>query len=197
MELSYAQTLLEALEDGIISTAEISALNELAQSLEMATNMQLQIHSRIMRMLAEESWKDGVVSRSEQTEIVTTGESLGFSESESKLFIKEIEELRASTIGASAIDIPENWNLGEPLYVGDRVVITGCYEVGRTDLENQARALGIRITGSISGKTSMLVSDGTIGGNKDNDAKKLGVRTISPEVFRELLKFVQPKLEAD
>ena len=197
MELSYAQTLLEALEDGIISTAEISALNELAQSLEMATNMQLQIHSRIMRMLAEESWKDGVVSRSEQTEIVTTGESLGFSESESKLFIKEIEELRASTIGASAKDIPENWNLGEPLYVGDRVVITGCYEVGRTDLENQARTLGIRITGSISGKTSILVSDGTIGGNKDNDAKKLGVRTISPEVFRELLKFVQPKLEAD
>ena len=136
------------------------------------------------------------MSRSEQTEIVTTGESLGFSESESKLFIKEIEELRASTIGASAKDIPENWNHGEPLYVGDRVVITGCYEVGRTDLENQARALGIRITGSISGKTSMLVSDGTIGGNKDNDAKKLGVRTISPEVFRELLKFVQPKLEA-
>ena len=39
----------------------------------------------------------------------------------------------------------------------------------------------------------MLVSDGTIGGNKDNDAKKLGVRTVSPEVFRELLKFVQPK----
>ena len=29
---------------------------------------------------------------------------------------------------------------------------------------------------------------------KDNDAKNLGVRTISPEVFRELLKFVQPKL---
>ena len=46
---------------------------------------------------------------------------------------------------------------------------------------------------AISGKTSMLVSDGTIGGNKDNDAKKLGVRTVSPEVFRELLKFVQPK----
>ena len=195
IELSYAQTLIEALEDGDISTDEISALNELAKSLEMATNMQLQIHAKIMRVLAEESWKDGVVSRSEQTEIVTTGESLGFSESESKLFIKEIEELRASTIGADAKNIPENWNLGEPLHVGDKVVITGCYEVGRDELENQARALGVRITGAISGKTSMLVSDGTIGGNKDNDAKKLGVRTISPEVFRELLKFVQPKLD--
>jgi len=193
IELSYAQTLLEALEDGVISTAEVSALNELASSLNMTTNMQLQIHGKIMRLLAEESWKDGVVSKSEQAEITSTGESLGFSETDSKLFIKEIEELRASTIGANAKKLPDNWDLGEPLLVGDRVVITGCYEVGRTELENQAKALGVKITGAISGKTSMLVSDGTIGGNKDNDAKKLGVRTVSPEVFRELLKFVQPK----
>jgi DNA polymerase-3 subunit epsilon len=193
IELSYAQTLLEALEDGVISTAEVSALNELASSLNVTTNMQLQIHAKIMRLLVEESWKDGVVSKSEQAEITSTGESLGFSETDSKLFIKEIEELRASIIGANSKKLPDNWDLGEPLLVGDRVVITGCYEAGRTELENQAKALGVKITGAISGKTSMLVSDGTIGGNKDNDAKKLGVRTVSPEVFRELLKFVQPK----
>lgn len=195
VDLSYAQTLLEALEDGVISTAEVSALDELASSLNMSKELQLQIHAKIMRRLAEESWKDGVVSKSEQAEITATGESLGFSETESKLFVKEIEELRASKISANTIDLPDNWNFGEPLRVGDRVVITGCYEVGRTELENQARSLGIKITGAISGKTSMLVSDGTIGGTKDDDAKKLGVRTVTPEVFRELLKYIQPKLE--
>jgi hypothetical protein len=31
-----------------------------------------------------------------------------------------------------------------------------------------------------------------VGGNKDSDAQRLGIRVVHPEVFKELLDFVQP-----
>jgi hypothetical protein len=31
-----------------------------------------------------------------------------------------------------------------------------------------------------------------VGGNKDSDAQRLGIRVVRPEVFKELLDFVQP-----
>lgn len=192
--LTYAQVLIESLEDGVVTEDEVSELDELASSLDIPKNKQVQIHGKIMSILAEESWKDGRVARAEQTEIVSTGLALGFNETESKLFVKIVEDSRASTIGAESKDIPTDWEFGEPLRVSDRVVITGCYDFGRDELEKNAQALGIRITSSVSGKTKLLVSDGSIGGNKDKDAKELGVRTVHPDVFRKLLEFVQPKL---
>jgi formamidopyrimidine-DNA glycosylase len=54
--------------------------------------------------------------------------------------------------------------------------------------------LGVRITGSVSGKTNLLVSDGTINGNKDADAAKLGIRSVTPDMYRKLLDFIQPAL---
>lgn len=193
--LTYAQVLIESLEDGVISKDEAYELDELATSLELSKNNQTRIHGKIISTLAEESWKDGRVARAEQTEIVSTGLALGFSETESKLFIKSVEDLRAAAIGSVSKEIPADWEFGEPLCVGDRVVITGCYDFGRDELEKNAQALGLRITSSVSSKTKLLVSDGSIGGNKDKDAKELGVRTVHPNVFRKLLDFVQPRSE--
>jgi formamidopyrimidine-DNA glycosylase len=46
----------------------------------------------------------------------------------------------------------------------------------------------------VSGKTNLLVSDGTINGNKDADAAKLGIRSVTPDMYRKLLDFIQPAL---
>ena len=190
--LTYAQVLLEAMEDGEVTKEETSSLADLAESLHIPSTRQDEIHTKLMRTLAQEAWRDGVVSKTEQSEIVDMGNALGFAESDSKRFIREIEELRASRIGARAKALPEDWNYGQPLHVGDRVVITGCYEVGRDELEAKSRMMGIRITGSVSGKTALLVSDGTINGNKDADAARLGIRSITPDIYRVLLDYVQP-----
>jgi BRCT domain type II-containing protein len=56
--------------------------------------------------------------------------------------------------------------------------------------------LGIRVTGSVSGKTNLLVSDGTINGNKDADAAKLGIRSVTPDKYRKLLDYIQPAAPA-
>ena len=191
-ELTYAQVLLEAMEDGIISEQENSSLSDLSNSLQIVSDAQTAIHNKLMQTIAQEAWKDGSVSRAEQSEIVEAGKSLGFSDNESKNFVKEIEDLRASRISARAKELPADWDLGDPLRVGDRVVITGCYEAGRYELESKSKSMGIRITGSISGKTKLLVSDGTINGNKDTDAAKLGIRSVTPDNYRKLLDYIQP-----
>jgi DNA polymerase-3 subunit epsilon len=191
-ELTYAQVLLEAMEDGIISEQENSSLSDLSNSLQIATETQTAIHKKLMQTIAQEAWKDGSVSKAEQSEVVEAGKSLGFSDNDSKNFIKEIEELRASRISARAKELPTDWDLGDPLRVGDRVVITGCYEAGRDELETKSKMLGIRITGSVSGKTNLLVSDGTINGIKDAEAAKLGIRSVTPDEYRKLLDYIQP-----
>ena len=193
-ELTYAQVLLEAMEDGVISEQENSALTDLSKSLQIATEIQIAIHRKLMQTLAQEAWKDGSVNRAEQSEMVEAGNSLGFSDNDSKGFVTEIEELRASRISARTKELPSDWDLGEPLRVGDRVVITGCYEAGRNELETKSKKMGIRITGSVSGKTNLLVSDGTINGNKDADAAKLGIRSVTPEKYRKLLDYIQPAI---
>lgn len=191
-ELTYAQVLLEAMEDGVVTKEEHAALIDLANALDVSSNNQTSIHEKLMKTLAQEAWKDGVVNKAERTEIIAIGESIGFSESDAKDFIKEIEELRADRLGARAKNLPEDWDLGEPLRVGDRIVITGCYESGREDLETRSKKMGLQIRGAVSGKTTLLVSDGTVNGNKDSDAARLGIRSVSPEIFSKLLDYIQP-----
>ena len=105
-ELTYAHVLLEAMEDGIISEQENSSLSDLSNSLQITTETQKAIHKKLMQTIAQEAWKDGSVSRAEQTEIVEAGKSLGFSDSDSKSFIKEIEELREAYLISKFMVIP-------------------------------------------------------------------------------------------
>lgn len=193
-EISYAALLLNSLEDGAISDVEIAALGDCATSFGLNRETVERIHRTLLLALAREAWRDGVVSRAETQEISDCAKQLGLAESDGKACLKEIEDLRLARITARSKPIPSDWLHGDPLRVGDRVVITGCYEAGRFELESQARKLGVRITGSVSGKTTLLVSDGTINGNKEADAKRLGLRVIGPDIFRTLLEYVQPAL---
>ena len=62
-------------------------------------------------------------------------------------------------------------------------------------MEEKATRAGLRVTGSVSVKTKLLVSDGTIGGVKDANAQKVGLRTVDPDIFNNLLQYVQPKVD--
>lgn len=191
-ELSYANLLLQTLEDGLISDAELAALSDCASAFNLDSEGQSKIHLALTLALAREAWRDGVVSRAEQQQILECAKRFGLDDSMARGCIREIEDLRAARVAARSKSLPESWEHGDPLRVGDRIVITGCYEFGREMLEDRARKNGLKVTGSVSGKTTLLVSDGSVGGNKDSDAKRLGVRIVRPEVFKELLDFIQP-----
>jgi DNA polymerase-3 subunit epsilon len=195
-EISYGLLLLEALNDGVISESEIISLKECAESIGLHGDTVHKIHLELLLALSREAWKDGVVNRAEQKDILSCAQQLGLSDSDGKSALKEIEEFRAARVVARTKPLPDGWEIGNPLHVGDRVVITGCYEAGRYDMEKKARSLGVRITGSVSGKTTMLVSDGSIDGNKDADARRLGIRVVGPSEFKQLMEYVQPQVKS-
>ena len=91
-------------------------------------------------------------------------------------------------------ELPKDWNLGEPLRVGQKVVFTGCEPALRSRLESQSKKLGVAISSKVSAKTSFLITDGSYVGNKANDAAQFGTRIVTPEDFKLLLKYIQPAL---
>ena len=89
--------------------------------------------------------------------------------------------------------LPENWTLGEPMKIGDLVVFTGCDDFDRLGLERRATKGGIKVISAVSRKTSLLVSDVTVRGNKAKSAQELGIRIIHPTQFSEMLAYIQPQ----
>ena len=82
---------------------------------------------------------------------------------------------------------------GPPLRVGDGVAFTGGDEAVRAALEAAARERGLRVTGSVSGRTVVLVTDDAASGTgKARRAAVLGTRVVGTVAFATLLGDVQP-----
>ena len=193
-EFEYAELLLEVLEDGQLSDDESASLQDVATTFELSQSQQSSIHMRLLSMLAAEAWKDGVVTQKEKRHIKTFAINLGFNEAAAKQVLDEIEDSRNEKLSTLIKVLPENWALGEPLRIGDRIVFTGCDAFDRFGLEKKAIKRGLKVTGSVSGKTALLVSDGTMQGNKAKAAEDLGVRVLHPTEFVELLSYIQAAL---
>ena len=82
---------------------------------------------------------------------------------------------------------------GPPLRVGDGVAFTGGDEAVRAALEAAARERGLRVTGSVSGRTVVLVTDDAGSGTgKARKAQALGTRVVGTVAFATLLGDVRP-----
>jgi len=74
------------------------------------------------------------------------------------------------------------------------VVFTGCDEAERARLETASEEAGVRIIGTVSRRTAMLVTDGSFQGTKDARARELGTRRATPQQYAILLRHVQPAI---
>lgn len=92
--------------------------------------------------------------------------------------------------------IPQNAESERPLS-GFTIVLTGLFDCtsNRNDIKMALESLGARVTGSVSGKTSLLLHGKTLEdgrsfkeGNKYNEAKKGGTPTLSEDEFIELIQ---------
>ncbi len=191
-EFEYAELLLEVLEDGAISEDESVSLNDLAETYGLNASQRDAIHRNLLVAVSVQAWKDGVLTQSERRHIKTVAAILGIDEATAKQLTNEAEEQRQNSLSEKSKELPTNWDLGEPLHVGDAVAFTGCMELDRPGLEKKATRRGLRVTGSVSRKTVMLVSDDTMQGNKAKAAQELGIRVAHPDVFKEFLTYVQP-----
>lgn len=78
----------------------------------------------------------------------------------------------------------------EPILAGKTIAFSGTLkQVSRADAKAQAEALGAKVTGSVSGRTDLLVvGDGA--GSKSAKAEELGIRTISEAEWLKLVEGV-------
>jgi len=188
----YSELLIEALEDGKLSADESQSLIDVSETFSLSPSQTDAIHVNLLLTLATEAWKDGVVTQAEKRHVKTFASLLGFDEAKAKEVLDRVEDSRTEKLSSRAKELPDNWALGPPIRVGERVAFTGCNDFDRFGLERKATRKGLRVTGTVSKKTNLLISDGTVQGNKTKAAEEFGVRVVHPTAFVDLLTYIQP-----
>ncbi len=194
--LTYVETLLDALEDGVLTAKETAALRDLTELYELDSAAIADVHRAFLLALAHRALDDGRVSNDERKQLLAIAELLSVADSVVRGVIADADSARVIRLGAKLRQLPADWTLGEPLRVGEKVAFTGCDGRERDKLERRAQALGVRVMSNVSALTAMLVTDGSLSGTKRAAAAKLRTRMVTPEEFATLLKHLQPSLTA-
>ena len=190
--LSYLETLAEVLEDGRITRTERTTLREVAELYDLGADDIAAAHRGFVRALAREAFDDGHLSRVEKAEIGQLATLLDVTDVMVKDLLSGAELARLQKLSASLKALPDDWPLGEPLCVGQRVAFTGCDFDQRDALEARAAAVGVSVTSNVSRRTAMLVTDGSYDGQKAEAAAAFGTRVVHPDDFEVLLEYIQP-----
>lgn len=192
--LPYVELLLDTLEDGVISDEEAIALSDLVEVYGLSPEDVENAHRALVLAVAHKALDDGHVSRDERTELGSIAAALRLPADMVRKVIAEADSARAARLSAHLGPLPADWPFGDPLRVGDRVVFSGfvARERDRARLEQRTQELGVRVLGTVSGLTAMLVTDGSYEGGKLARAEELGTRIVDPETYSALLKNLQP-----
>jgi DNA polymerase-3 subunit epsilon len=191
-EFAYLEKVIEFLEDGQLNDSEREELISLACIYDLSESQIEIAHESLIKALAIQALKDESISVGEREELNLIASALGLSQSSLTSIVKDAKKIRLDSLSRVAQQLPENWKLGEPLRVGQKVVFTGCDPVQRTQLENDSKKAGVAISGKVSSKTALLITDGSYDGNKARDAREIGVRVVTPDEYELMLKYIQP-----
>jgi len=163
--------------DRQISRHEADELVAVAETMGLSRQEALAIHQSYLTALAHLAVSDGRVTSDERTDLVSVARLLGLPANGVDQAIDSALQQKddIGAIGRCAL---------EP---GDRVVFAGeAPGIPRGDLECQARALGLRVTNSVSRSTSLVIAaDPDSLGGKARKARSLGVPIVDfPTYFR-------------
>ncbi|WP_456514788.1 exonuclease domain-containing protein [Agrococcus sp. UYP33] len=192
---AYLESVLHAVEDGLISVPEQSELDDVAEMFELDEADRSRAHRALLLAAAHRAVEDGRISREERQQLGSLATLLRQPEALVATVLDQALATRERGLTARLRALPADWQHGDPLRVGDRVVFTGCEERWRERVEERASALGIRVTSSVSRLTSALVTDGSVDGTKAASARLHGTRVLDPSTFELLLNHLQPRAE--
>lgn len=193
-EAEYFEKLMEFFEDGTLTSEEFDALKVVAEVAGLSAESTNRIHEELITGVIEIALGDEKISSNEKEEFKEVSILLGVKQERILPLTKVAKARRIEKLSRNLKSLPETWNLGEPLRVGDSVVFTGCEPSFRENLEQQSKRAGVTISSSVTKKTKMLVTDDSWVGNKANDAKALGIRFVKPGDYSILLDYIQPPL---
>ena len=174
----YLALLDEALEDRLISTREAEELVLAAESLGLSRSEVARANTAYLSSLAAAAWADGVVTDHERSDVEHVAVLLGLTSADAR------EALDSASSSAERRTQSASRIAAAP---GDRIVFTGEMSRPRAELQRLAVGAGLVPTGSIGGRTSLLViADPRSQSGKARKARDLGVRVISEQVFDEV-----------
>jgi DNA polymerase-3 subunit epsilon len=180
---AYLGVLDRVLKDRFVSDSEIAAVSGLAAELGLTRDVAEQAHRAYVRQLCEAAWRDWVVTGAERADLLEVARLVGVPAGEALAILDQTAASPAPPPGpASAGLVP-----------GDRVVLTGDMSLPRAEIEALAAAAGLRVTSAVSAKTALLVTaDPYSQSGKARQARDLGVRIVTDQVFLHMLQQMQP-----
>jgi len=196
-QAEYMEKLIEALSDWSLSDSENDELQSLATIYELSAEDISNSHLILLKALALQALEDESIAMDERKEIDKVAQTLGIDSAKVTEVIKNAKIDRAQRLSLGLKALPDDWDLGEPLRVGFKVVFTGCDPEYRDELEKKSKKLGVTIATTVTKKTNLLVTDGSYSGNKMRDASALGLRVVTPEQYEIMLKNLQPAISVD
>ena len=149
---AYLQLLLQVLGDGALSVGEGEALRACAREYRLSADDLQAVHRGLLVAVARQAIEDDVVARGEREELRQVARMLDLPDATVSAALNDARERRQAALSEDLPPLPDDWALGEPLRVGDRIAITGCEAFGRSALEERTRARGVIVTGGVSSK---------------------------------------------
>jgi DNA polymerase-3 subunit epsilon len=186
---SYLSVLDDVLADRRIDPGEADELVDLAVGFGLDRSSVGTLHRRYLLGLARAAWEDGQVTELERQDLFDVAELLGLPRA---AVAEAIDAVRAyspsSDTPSPSSDAPDVPRGSLTLSAGDRICFTGDMSRPRTELRAVAEAAGLVVTGSVSGKTTVLVcADAASLSGKAQRARQLGTTVISEPKFHQLM----------
>lgn len=179
----YLGVIDRVLEDRLITSDELMELTEIAFSLGVTQEDAERAHRDYLAHVAAAAWEDGVVTDAERADLIEVARLLAVPADDALAILEATRADRTPLVRNDA-----------QLHIGDRVVFTGDMEHSRDDLEKLATSMGLRVTGAVSAKTSLLVvADPHSQSGKARTARNRGVRTVTEQVFLHLVRQVSER----
>jgi DNA polymerase-3 subunit epsilon len=176
---SYLGLLDRVLLDRHVSLHEADELVAAAESMGLAREDAITLHRLYLSSLGRLARADGVVTPRERADLDVVASVLGLDSSDTDAALAPTVDLETADCAVGGFSLSK----------GDAVVFTGeAPGIDRADLQYQASALGLRVTGGVSGKTRLLVaSDPDSLSGKARKARDLGVPIVDYSTYMEML----------
>ena len=179
---SYLALLDRVLLDRQLSRHEQDELVSVAEMMGLSREDAMALNRLYLAALGRVANEDGVVTSEERADLESVATMLGLT----------ADDVDAAIVASTALSAEVPRVSGFVLRPGDAVVFTGdAPGIDRTDLEYQARSLGLRPTGAVSGKTTLVVAaDPDSISGKACKARELGVPIVDYDTYLRMLDSV-------
>ena len=165
---AYLAVLDRVLEDRIITADEVAELTALAADLGLTSDSATRARREYLIHLATAAWRDRKITGLEHADLLDVARLLGVPAEDALVILSQAQDI----VQHSA----RRWRTG--LQPGAGIVLTGDMATGKDELKALAVQAGLRVTGSVSSKTALLVAaDPWSQSGKAKAARQLGVRS--------------------